>query len=181
MLRWICASLLVLALLGSARVWAHDEVTLGDYVLEYGWVDEPPAAGTANAFELTLTKGEHGHEEGEEVEHGHDEIDVSGLKVEVAYGGETTALTLKPATEAGQFTADFTPARPGKYTLKFSGVLGGEEVSAEVEPEEVEPSGRIASNSGGNIRVLVALIAGTAVAIGAGVFVARQNKSKQKP
>lgn len=179
MLRWICASLLVLALLGSTRVWAHSEVALGDYVLEYGWVEEPPLAGETNAFELTLAKGDHSHTEEAEAEHGHEEIDVSGLTVEVAYGGETTALTLKPADEAGHFTADFTPTRPGKYTLKFSGTLGGEEVSAEVEPEEVEPSGGVASDSGGsNLALIFALIA-VAISLGV-VFAATRSKTKSK-
>lgn len=177
MLRWICASLLVLALIGNARVYAHDEVTLGDYVLEYGWVTEPPVAGAANAFEVGLAKGD--HSEGEEAGQEHTEVDVSGLKVEVSYGGETTVLTLKPADEAGHFTADFTPERPGKYTLKISGTLDGKLVNAEIQPEEVEPSGNVASDSGGSsLAIILALVA---VAISLGVaFAVSRNKAKKK-
>jgi len=177
MLRWICASLLALAFLSSMRVYAHDEVTLGDYVLEYGWVTEPPIAGATNAFEINLSKSgeDHSHEE----EGDHATVDVSGLSVEVIYGGQTTALTLKEADAGGHFTADFTPERPGKYTLKISGTLDGKLVNAEVEPEEVEPSGGVASDGGGaNLTLLLALVA---VAIGLGVvFAVSRNKAKSK-
>ena len=81
--------------------------------------------------------------------HGHDEadfhVDVSGLKLELVYGGQTIPLTLQPLHdgEPGQFTAPFKPDRPGLYTLKITGKLAGDfgetEVNAEVEPEEVEP------------------------------------------
>lgn len=177
MLRWVCASLLALAVLGSARVWAHDEVTLGDYVLEYGWVTEPPVAGAANAFEVNLAEG--GHAEGEEAGHEHADVDVSGLKVEVLYGGETTALTLKEADTAGHFTADYTPARPGKYTLKFSGTLGDKLVNAEVQPEEVEPSGGVASDGGGSSLTIIFALIAVAISLGV-VFAANRNKAKNK-
>jgi hypothetical protein len=175
MLRWLFSFLLVLTLGGGARVYAHDEVTLGDYVLEYGWVEEPPAAGTANAFVLTISEG--GHTEGEEAGHEHTEVDVSGLTVEVSYGGETTALTLKPADEAGHFTADFTPERPGKYTLKVSGTLDGKLVNAEVEPEEVEPSGMVASDSGGSSLAIILALVAVAISLGT-VFAVRLSKKK---
>ncbi len=72
-------------------------------------------------------------------------VGVSGLKVELVYGGQTIPLTLEPLKdgEAGQFIAPFKPDRPGVYTLKITGKLTGDfgetEVNAEVEPEEVEP------------------------------------------
>lgn len=173
MLRWIISLILALAVIGIGRAYAHDEVTLGDYVLEYGWVTEPPAAGAQNAFELVIAKG--GHAEGEEA--GHADVDVSGLQVEVSYGGEITALALKPADEAGHFTADFTPERPGKYTLKVSGALDGKLVNAEVQPEEVEPSGAVASdNGGGSLAIILALVA-VAISLGV-VFAATRAKKK---
>jgi hypothetical protein len=73
-------------------------------------------------------------------------VDVSGIKLEMVYAGQTTALTLKPVEggEPGQYTADFTPERAGQYTLRLTGTLNGDmgaaEVNAEVEPEEVEPN-----------------------------------------
>jgi hypothetical protein len=39
----------------SAR--AHESVTLGDYVVEYGWETEPPVEGQANAIVLTFAHG----------------------------------------------------------------------------------------------------------------------------
>jgi hypothetical protein len=71
-------------------------------------------------------------------------VDVSALTVEMVYAGETTPLTLKPVEgESGHYTADFTPARAGLYTLKISGKvsgsLGDSDVNVEVNPEEVSP------------------------------------------
>ncbi|MEK7328828.1 MAG: hypothetical protein AAB217_26590, partial [Chloroflexota bacterium] len=81
--------------------------------------------------------GENGHAEGIEV-------DVSGLKVEVLYGGESKELELQPLAEGlpGQFVAPLTPTRPGQYTLRITGKLTGElgeaEADLEIEPEEIE-------------------------------------------
>jgi len=68
------------------------------------------------------------------------EVDVSGLKVEVAYGGETKTVTIQPAGDGlpGQYLAPILPTRPGQYTIRFSGALGETAVHLEVQPEEVE-------------------------------------------
>jgi hypothetical protein len=61
------------------------------------------------------------------------------------YGGQIETLMLEPVSggEPGQYKADFTPARPGQYTLKITGHLAGSlgdtAVDVEVEPEEVFP------------------------------------------
>ena len=256
-LRVASALALLTLLLTPLAALAHEKVDAGDYVIEYGWANEPPLAGQPNAIIVTINGkeadhsraaegkltiaapaegstiqgdsvevtiavegieehdreslhwhlkvdghtltmaplsqttitvtglsngshtiaaaialadhdevGEHaqatitiegstatgepsvtGLEPATESSHGGDdlEVDVSNLKVELVYGGETHILTLQPKTggEHGQFTADFTPERPGQYTLRFSGKLSGSlgeaEVNAEVEPEEVTP------------------------------------------
>ncbi|MEK7787601.1 MAG: hypothetical protein AAB658_19525 [Chloroflexota bacterium] len=124
---------------------------------------------------------------------GHDEaasfnIDVSGLKLELVYGGQTIPLTLQPLHdgEPGQFTAPFKPDRPGVYTLKITGKLTGDfgetEVNAEVEPEEVEPgeaappaepTGAAPSN---NLPILLAIGGVVVVGLALGIFAFTRKK-----
>ncbi len=126
-----------------------------------------------------------GLEPAEEAGHGEAEIniDVSSLKVELVYGGQTFPLSLEPLHdgEPGQFTASFKPDRPGVYTLKITGKLSGDfgetEVNAEVEPEEVEPGEAATSASSGLPTWL--MIGGAVVvvaALGLGVFVFTRKK-----
>lgn len=253
---------IILLLVTPLAVFAHAEITAGDYTIEYGWVTEPVIAGQENAIVINVSTAEHSHDEeggeahtdesmaaaisitapadgstvqGDQVEvtvaiegldeqadshyhlyvddkmlimapidqptiivtnlsngphtikaalasldhaesgqaatatitvegssasgepsismlepddHGHGEevaIDVSGLKLEMVYAGETTVLILQPAEGGvpGQFVAPFTPERAGQYTLRITGTLKGEagetEVNAEVQPEEATP------------------------------------------
>ncbi|MBI3242769.1 MAG: hypothetical protein HYZ49_10800 [Chloroflexi bacterium] len=122
--------------------------------------------------------------------HGHESdfhVDVSGLKLELVYGGQTIPLTLQPLHdgEAGQFTASFTPDRPGLYTLKITGKLAGDfgeaEVNAEVEPEEVEP-GEAAPIAEGtetgasNLPIILTIGGVVVVGLALGVFVFMRRK-----
>jgi hypothetical protein len=70
------------------------------------------------------------------------DVDVSNLKVEVTYGGETKTLALQPLGEntPGQFIAPLTPTRAGQFTVRLSGKLDQTDITAvEVQPEEVQP------------------------------------------
>ena len=166
------AALLIL-IFAVGRAWpafAHEKITLGDYTVEYGWVTEPPVAGQSNAIELHFIQGEHSHESGSNE---HAAVDVSGLNVELVYGGEVIPLSLQPvADHPGDFTGAFTPERPGKYTLRFSGTLDGFAVNAEVEPEEVEPA---PAAPGGSFNWAVFAGLGVVLALGAGFVILRRR------
>jgi hypothetical protein len=107
---------------------AHESITVGDYMLEIGWLGEPPIVGQQNAIVVNVSMGEE-----QPVE------DVSGLTVAVSYGGQEKTLTLQPLGEdtPGQFVAPILPTVAGQYTIKLGGTLGDTAVNAEVEPEEV--------------------------------------------
>lgn len=125
-------SLLALAL-NFQLALAHEHVAVGDYEIEYGWLNEPVIAGQMNAFIVNVSDTSSG--EAQPVE------DVSGLTVTVSYGGQNKILTLQPLGEdtPGQFVAPVLPTIPGQYTLIFGGKLGDTDVNnVEVEPEEVE-------------------------------------------
>jgi len=72
-------------------------------------------------------------------------VDVSALKVEVTYGGQTKILQLQPLADGGpgQYVASFIPTKAGQYTVNLTGKLSGSngdsDVSVSVTPEEVEP------------------------------------------
>jgi hypothetical protein len=107
-------------------VSAHISVKAGNTDVEVGWTDEPPVVGQRNAIVVNIAGGE-------------DAPSIAGLKVSVSYGPDSQDLTLQPLSEdtAGQYIAPIIPTRAGQYTITLSGTLGGENVSAEVQPEEV--------------------------------------------
>lgn len=131
---WTAGLIALFALvLNFQLVLAHEHVTVGDYEIEYGWLNEPVIAGQMNAFVVNVSDTSSG--EAQPVE------DVSALTVKVSYGGQSKTLTLQPLGEdtPGQFVAPILPTIPGQYTLTFGGELGDTDVNnLEVEPEEVE-------------------------------------------
>ncbi len=112
-------------------VSAHQTITVGDYSLEYGWVNEPAVAGQPNAVVINL---------GLTSATAPADVDVSGLKVEVTVGGQSKVLTLQPLGEntPGQFIAPLTPMVPGMYTVHVSGNIGSTTFNNDVVPEEVK-------------------------------------------
>lgn len=124
---------LIALLLNFSLALAHESVTIGDYEIEYGWLNEPVIVDQLNAFVVNVLTT--GSGEAQPVE------DASGLTVTVSYGGQSKTLTLQPLGEdtPGQFVAPILPTIPGQYTLTLSGKLGDTDVkNVEVEPEEVE-------------------------------------------
>ena len=112
--------------------WAHQNVTVGDYTVEYGWVNEPVVVGQPNAVVINITP--------KDAAAGSDaNIDVSGLTIQVVYGGQTKALTLQTLGEntPGQFIAPITPMRAGMFTIHLGGNVGATPFNTDVTPEEV--------------------------------------------
>ena len=127
-----CLIAFLAAFISYQIAFAHESITVGDYTLEIGWLSEPPIVGQQNAIVVNVSTTS----DGQPVE------DVSALTVTVSYGGQNKALTLQPLGEdtPGQFVAPILPTIPGQYTIKLGGTLGNAAVSAEVEPEEVQPA-----------------------------------------
>lgn len=121
----------LLAILTSYQiVFAHESITIGDYTVEIGWVNEPPIVGQQNAIVVNVSTTK----DNQPVE------DVSGLTVAVSYGGQNKTLTLQPLGEdtPGQFVAPILPTVPGQYTVNLGGKLGDTPVKQDVQPEEVQ-------------------------------------------
>jgi len=133
-IRWrfgIARALLLLGALslGTGLALAHEEVTVGKYLLEVGWLDEPPLVGLKNGVFVSVTDTE----TAEPVE----ELDT--LEVEVATGPASKKLSLRPLGEdaPGQYAADFIPTVRGAYTARLTGSIGDQAVDVTVEIEEV--------------------------------------------
>ena len=125
-----CLIALVAILTSYSIVFAHESVTVGDYTVEIGWVNEPPLVGQQNAIVVNVSTTS----DEQPVE------DVSGLAVAVSYGGQNKTLTLQPLGEdtPGQFVAPILPTIPGQYTVNLGGKLGDTDVKVDVQPEEVQ-------------------------------------------
>src|SRR5215213_4315838 len=124
---------LMALLFNSQSALAHESITVGDYEIVYGWVNEPAIAGHLNGVEIFVTNTSPGAEPPLE---GHI---IHALNVELSYGGERKILSLEPVSEdpSVAFAAMILPTIPGEYTLKFSGMLGDTAVDTEVELEPV--------------------------------------------
>ena len=122
--------LMSLLLITSYAVLAHEDLTVGDYTMEYGWMNEPSIAGQPNAVVVNITSNISPSQE----------VDVSGLVIQAVYGGQAKVLTLQPLGEdtPGQFIAPITPMLPGKYTIHIGGNIGSTAFNTDVQPEEVQ-------------------------------------------
>ena len=128
-----CLLILLALILDVQKALAHESITVGDYEIVYGWVNEPPIAGQMNGVEIFINNTSSG--EAQPVE----EQLLHSLIVVLSYGPEIRPLTLEPVFDtAGAFDATVIPTIPGLYSLKFSGMLGDTPVDVDVELEEVQ-------------------------------------------
>jgi hypothetical protein len=131
MVFWGLLMVLALALMQVSAVSAHENITIGEYVVEYGWFSEPAVAGQPNAVVINIAPV------------GADapaDMDVSTLKIQAVFGDLDKVLELQPLGEdtPGQFIAPITPMRPGSYTIHLSGMVGSTSFENDVVPEEVK-------------------------------------------
>jgi hypothetical protein len=144
-LRGLAALALTTLLVTPLAVWAHTTVPAGgNYDLEYGWTNEPALVNQPNSLILNIS--EHGVDAADTPDPNAPAftVDVSALKVEVAYGGQSKVLQLQPLPDGnpGQYVASFVPTKAGQYTVnitgKLTGSVGDADVNLSVNPEDVE-------------------------------------------
>ena len=130
-------AMLVVLLLPVSSVSAHTSFPSGPYIVEIGWLNEPPVAGQPNAIVVNLSAANQASSSAPV------KMDYSGLTLQVAYGGQSKLLTLQPQSEDTPYNlmGVMTPAVMGKYTVTVNGKLGGDlgstPVSITMQPEEV--------------------------------------------
>src|SRR5215831_17507565 len=86
-------------LLAGGPAFAHGEYDHGSVAIATGFQTEPAYVGQPNAVELEISKG------GQPVT----DVAQGDLKVGVSFGGQSTALTLEPNFEVGEW------GTPGDY------------------------------------------------------------------
>lgn len=128
--RALGACILLTTLLAPLTASAHEEVNVGKYTLEIGWVNEPVLLGESNGVFLSVINSE----TGEPVE------GLTTLQVAITTGGQTRDLEPHPLGEdaPGQYAADFIPTVRGQYTVKLTGKIEEQDVDLTQEIEEVE-------------------------------------------
>ena len=128
---FLISFLVIAALLAlPMTVSAHQTVTVGDYDIEYGWVNEPAVVNQPNAVVINISQK--GAQDAN--------IDASRVQIQAVYGGVSKTLTLQPLGEntPGQFIAPMTPTRPGVYTIHIGGKIGSTMLNNDVQPEEIQ-------------------------------------------
>lgn len=133
-LQLACILGFMLVMLPAQVVRAHEHITIGNYEVVIGWLEEPPVAGQKNAVVLSITEQSSGT--------GLPAEDTASLEMMVAYGGQSRVLSLEPLGEdaPGRFMAPLVPTVPGEYTIILGGQLGDTAVDAQVHIEEVQPA-----------------------------------------
>ncbi len=126
----VVLSLLLGILFIVSAVSAHQNITVGDYTVEYGWVNEPAVVGQPNAVVINITSNISSTAE----------IDTSAFTIQVVFGPQNKQLTLQPLGEntPGQFIAPITPMMAGVYTVHLGGNIGTTAFNTDVQPEEVK-------------------------------------------
>lgn len=141
----LSVALLLALAIGPGIASAHQTVQVGAYDVEYGWINEPVIVNQPNAIVINIAP--HAASTATPAPGTPENIDISGLKVEAVYGGETKALTLQPLGEntPGQFVAPLLPTRMGQITIRLSGKIGTTDIQpVEVQPEEIQGSDLVA-------------------------------------
>jgi hypothetical protein len=133
---WLAFLFICMALALDVRsALAHESITVGDYTIEVGWLNEPPVVGQHNAIVVNISTNDE-----QPVE------DISTLTLTISYGGQEKRLTLEPVDEhsPGKFAAPILPTVPGEYSVSFGGALGETTADAETHVEEVQPADTLA-------------------------------------
>jgi hypothetical protein len=127
----LAAGALLSSLTFAPVVSAHSHVTIGDYHITIGWMNEPTLVGQPNGVEVLIED----QDENPVVDLGGD-----SLAVVISTGEqETPSLPLTPAFSIeggfgtpGHYTAELIPTLPGDYTFHLTGSIHDEPVDVSI-------------------------------------------------
>lgn len=122
---FVLISILFIAVLNAA--YAHTAINVGDITIKAGWKNEPSLVGELNAVTLEFSQQSKPFV-----------IDPKSLTVEVKYGGVTKTMNIEPTEELGVYSSPIIPTRLGSYLVAVKGVVGGNNVDAEIPIEDVD-------------------------------------------
>ncbi|HVU12193.1 MAG TPA: hypothetical protein VHD90_12990 [Phototrophicaceae bacterium] len=140
----------VLLVMGGV-VSAHEQRTVGNWQIAFGWRNEPTYVGEFTGPEVFIAPANATPEAGEDEVHA-SEADMANVEVnlqaEVTFGDQSTKVTFYPADDPGHYIADLIPTLPGDYTFHLTGKIGDTQVdetftSANGQFSTVDPSSDI--------------------------------------
>ena len=117
----------------SGQAYAHTEIHVGDVTIEAGWENEPPLVGELNSVLLEFNK------ESKPLV-----IDPRSVTVQVKYGGVVKTIDIEPTEELGIYLSPIIPTRLGSYAVSIKGIVGGNNVDAEIPIEDTEDKQKLA-------------------------------------
>lgn len=117
--------------LGTRSAEAHISKTIGNYVIEVGWNNEPSYAGIMDEVQVTIKKGI-----------GNNPTPVinalKNVQVSIKYGTVTKQLDFVPSsTEDGQYISPVIPTRIGSYSVLMKGSIEDQSVDTEIPLDDV--------------------------------------------
>src|SRR5436853_718213 len=124
-------------------VAAHQQVTVGEFVLTVGWRDEPAVAGYLNGLDLGIehhfTNGTTSWVLGAE----------GNLTAVLSTGLKNVSKALEPQSgRDGWYTFNVIPTRVGTYHVRIMGTLGSTPVDTTVKLDDVSPASDLAFPAG---------------------------------
>ena len=111
--RWpvLAFAALLVSLIGTGTISAHDRKLVGPLQLTIGWGDEPAFTGARNSVVVSLSDNA-----------GPIKEPAAELKVEITFGSERLTLPLEPAFgKPHEFHAWLVPTRAGTYSFHVTG------------------------------------------------------------
>lgn len=111
---------------------AHITKAFGNYLVEVGWLEEPPLTGQINHVIVVVVKGSH-------LDTGKPVINaLANLQLSIKYGNAVKQLDFLPSTTTnGEYDATVTPTKTGQYSLVMNGKVEDQDVSGEIPLDEV--------------------------------------------
>ncbi len=111
---------------------AHITKAFGNYLVEVGWIEEPPLTGQINHIVVIVVQGAH-------LDSGKPVINaLANLQLSIKYGNAVKQLDFLPSTTTnGEYDATVIPTKAGQYSLVMSGKVEDQDVTGEIPLDEV--------------------------------------------
>lgn len=126
--------ILVTSLLGFGfySAYAHTAITVGQYVIEVGWKEEPPLVGIQNAITFEFNQDD-GNGVKSPVTNAFKDLEAT-----VKSGGATKTLDILSDIKSGNYYAKIIPTKTGSLSIDLKGTLNGVTVNKEIKIEDTE-------------------------------------------
>ncbi len=116
-----------------SQAFAHNTIEIEPYVIEVGWVTEPPVVGFRNDFVFEIS--EPGDNLGVKVGI---KNAFKNIEATAKFGGVTKVLDISSDSQPGHYSSHVIPTKTGSYLIQLKGEINGVSVDVEIPVEDVE-------------------------------------------